>query len=274
MKECDYGTYHLKIWNFYGITTIIVNVFKQRKPDNPRNIGVKCAGTRATVQWISSFNGGDHQTFIIFALNSQQGGNRSTRFPDIGENKIHRAYVQNLQPSMTYVFYVSAQNNHGFSISDIISCMTSKEINNSKTGEIAVSVAGTLVLITIVLAIVFLIHKRYIITFQTRKSEEVNKANKDVSLYTTITEQQQENSENNKYDELTDNESARHYEAVLMKETQGNNEKLYEKLQKSKSDGYDCEENSKEPRKLLQSLKDDRFMIKPAEEYANTSFIK
>lgn len=30
-------------------------------------------------------------------------------------------------------------------------------------------------------------------------------------------------------------------------------EKLYEKLQKSKSDGYDCEENSKEPRKLLQS---------------------
>lgn len=29
--------------------------------------------------------------------------------------------------------------------------------------------------------------------------------------------------------------------------------KLYEKLQKSKSDGYDCEENSKEPWKLLQS---------------------
>lgn len=31
VKECDYGTYHLKIWNFYGITTIIVNVFKQSK---------------------------------------------------------------------------------------------------------------------------------------------------------------------------------------------------------------------------------------------------
>lgn len=31
VKEHDYGTYHLKIWNLYGITTIIVNVFKQNK---------------------------------------------------------------------------------------------------------------------------------------------------------------------------------------------------------------------------------------------------
>lgn len=97
------------------------------KPDNPRNIRVTCEGTRATVQWISSFNGGDRQTFInVFALNDHQGGNQSIQIPDMGENKTHRAYVQNLQPSMTYVFYVSAQNNHGFSISDIISCISSK----------------------------------------------------------------------------------------------------------------------------------------------------
>lgn len=96
------------------------------KPDNPRNIGVTCEATRATVQWISSFNGGDHQTFDVFALNGQQGGNQSIKIPDMGENKIHKAYVQNLQPSMAYVFYVSAQNNYGFSISNIISCMTSK----------------------------------------------------------------------------------------------------------------------------------------------------
>lgn len=96
------------------------------KPDNPRNIRVTCEGTRATVQWISSFNVGDRQTFNVFALNGHQGGNRSIQIPDMGENKTHRAYVQNLQPSTTYVFYVSAQNSHGFSISDIISCITSK----------------------------------------------------------------------------------------------------------------------------------------------------
>lgn len=83
-------------------------------------------GTHAAVQWNSSFNGGDNQTFIVFALNGQQGCNQSIRIPDMGENRIHRTYVQNLQPFMTYVLYVSAQNSHGFSISDIISCITSK----------------------------------------------------------------------------------------------------------------------------------------------------
>uniref|UniRef100_K1QLL3 Uncharacterized protein n=1 Tax=Magallana gigas TaxID=29159 RepID=K1QLL3_MAGGI len=118
VNECDRGTYHLKIWNLYGETTIIVNIFKQRKPDNPRNIGVKCEGTRAIVQWISSFNGGDHQTFDVFALNGQQRGNQSIRIPDM-------------------------------------------ETKNSQTGTIAGSVAGILLLITIVL-IVFLINKRYV----------------------------------------------------------------------------------------------------------------
>lgn len=31
VNECDRGTYHLKIWNLYGETTIIVNIFKQSK---------------------------------------------------------------------------------------------------------------------------------------------------------------------------------------------------------------------------------------------------
>lgn len=45
------------------------------KADNPRKIGVTCEGTSATVQWTSSFNGGDRQTFIIFVFSGQQGGN-------------------------------------------------------------------------------------------------------------------------------------------------------------------------------------------------------
>lgn len=269
VNECDRGTYHLKIWNLYGETTIIVNIFKQRIPDNPRNIGVKCEGTRAIVQWISSFNGGDHQTFDVFALNGQQRGNQSIRIPDMGENKLHKAYVQNLQPSITYVFYVSAQNNYGFSISDIISCMTSKETTNSQTGTIAGSVAGILLLITIVL-IVFLINKRYVcdLTIHKRNSKE---ANKESSFYTAITEQQ-ENRERNMYDELTKDENRSQYEAVLMTEKQGHNEKLYEEMQKSTSEDFESQSNSKDRKTILKGSVDERCLEQDVEEYANTSF--
>lgn len=95
----------------------------------------------------------------------------------------------------------------------------------------------------------------------------MNEANKDTSLYTTITEQQG-NIERNVYDELTGNES---YETVLMKEKQGNNEKLYEKLQKSQSDDNHGQRDSNEL-KQMQSPIDDRSMLKATGEYANTFF--
>lgn len=86
----------------------------------PENIEINCEVTRARVQWTSSFNGGDPQSFTVIALNGQQSENIS----DKGENKIHETYVQNLQSSTTYVFYVSARNRHGYSLSNNISCTT------------------------------------------------------------------------------------------------------------------------------------------------------
>lgn len=50
--------------------------------------------------------------------------------------------------------------------------------------------------------------------------------------------------------------------------------KLYEKLQESQFDGDEGDRNSKESRKLLQSSINDRSMIKAAEEYVNTTFMK
>lgn len=90
------------------------------KPNMPVNIEIVCEKTRAKVQWESSFNGGDPQVFTIFASNGQH----SQHIPDRGENEIHLAFIQNLQPSTTYVFYVSAQNSHGFISSERISCTT------------------------------------------------------------------------------------------------------------------------------------------------------
>lgn len=72
------------------------------------------------MQWKSSFNGGDPQLFTVIASSGQQINNIS----DKGENVIHSTFVQHLQPSTMYVFYVSAQNSHGFISSEKISCTT------------------------------------------------------------------------------------------------------------------------------------------------------
>lgn len=91
----------------------------------PGNIKIDCEETRARVQWRSSFNGGDPQFFTVFASNGQQSDNISDR----GENVIHSTFVQHLQPSTVYVFYVSAQNSHGFISSEKFRCTTSAGTN-------------------------------------------------------------------------------------------------------------------------------------------------
>lgn len=95
-------------------------------PDVPRNIKVVCEISGARVQWISSFNGGDTQTFIIHA-NGDRKTTFSSRIPDAGENTIHTNYVENLQASVSYVFHVSAQNRYGNSSSENITCITLKK---------------------------------------------------------------------------------------------------------------------------------------------------
>lgn len=98
------------------------------RPDAPRNIKVVCEVSGARVQWISSFNGGDNQTFVIL-VNGDQTTSYSSRIPDTGENTVHTNSVENLQPSVLYVFYVSAQNRHGNSSSENITCTTLKKGN-------------------------------------------------------------------------------------------------------------------------------------------------
>lgn len=94
------------------------------KPSMPRNTKIVCETTGAKVQWISSFNGGDVQSFTVTAINGQYKQSESDTLADMGEYKIHSTYIQNLQPSTMYMFYVSARNRHGFSSSENISCTT------------------------------------------------------------------------------------------------------------------------------------------------------
>lgn len=95
------------------------------RPDIPRGIAVFCEVTKARIRWLSSFNGGDRQNFIVFAFGGQQEASQSAHLPDSGENKLHEYFIQNLQPSSTYTFFISALNKHGNSSSEKESCITS-----------------------------------------------------------------------------------------------------------------------------------------------------
>lgn len=94
------------------------------KPSKPRNAKIVCETTGAKIQWISSFNGGDVQSFTVTGMNGQYKESESYTLADKGQNKIHSTYIQNLQPQTIYMFYVSARNRHGFSSSENISCTT------------------------------------------------------------------------------------------------------------------------------------------------------
>lgn len=87
---------------------------------------VTCNTRSARIQWTSSFNGGDSQTFVAIASTVQQKATRSKIVYDKGETIPHETQLLNLQPSTKYVFYVVAQNKHGNSSSEKTNCETLK----------------------------------------------------------------------------------------------------------------------------------------------------
>lgn len=109
--------------------------FLTGRPNKPRTIESVCEVTRARVQWKSSFNGGDHQSFTVIALNGHDIESKSDIISDKGENEIHSKFIQNLKPSTPYVFYVSARNSFGFSSSENISCTTLEGKNRQLGGQ-------------------------------------------------------------------------------------------------------------------------------------------
>nr|XP_022302484.1 uncharacterized protein LOC111110319 isoform X2 [Crassostrea virginica] len=224
-KPRDYGLYYHRINNVFGNTLIYVNVFPQRIPDSPKSIEVICDVKHARVKWRSSFNGGDPQTFTAFAINGQRE-THSQPLPDKGQNQIHQTFLENLQPSLTYVFYVSARNSHGNSSSDMKSCAMLKETSDL-TGVVAGSVGGSLALVIGIVAIVVIVHRRYTCNISFAKRNKKN-AREDAT-YTHISER--ENTEaRNVYDALARNESEKQYETILMK---GKNMKVWQNLKKS-----------------------------------------
>ena len=94
------------------------------KPSSPQIGNISCNVNSAKIEWISSFNGGDFQTFFAVGLIARQEVTRSEAIKDSGENKIHNTELLNLQPSTKYVFYVVAKNKLGKSSSKQMECTT------------------------------------------------------------------------------------------------------------------------------------------------------
>ena len=94
------------------------------KPHSPRNVGIICRERSATIQWTSSFNGGDPQMFKAMAFLAQKVVSYSESVPDSGQDIVHRTQLQNLEQSTMYAFYIVAKNKHGNSSSEKIDCKT------------------------------------------------------------------------------------------------------------------------------------------------------
>lgn len=179
------------------------------KPEDPTLLKTVCEETRAKVQWKSSFNGGNTQTFTVTATYGQYQKFESNIIYDKGENIIHSAYIQNLQPSTRYVLYVSAQNRHGSSSSENATCTTLTEHPRSFSIITGSAAAGGITLAIVVIVVVVLLRR-----FKKRDNHERNnvrndpmRTNEDASHYTTLAERQ---------------ENGQMYESLKNAETTGN----------------------------------------------------
>nr|XP_022290573.1 neural cell adhesion molecule 1-like [Crassostrea virginica] len=272
VKQTDYGIYRLFINNTFGGTVIYITVIPQRKPDRPRDVEMICNVKSAKIQWMSSLNGGDSQTFTVNAFLARQEASRSVPVHDKGENILHNTQLYNLQPSTKYTFYVVAQNKHGDTSSEKIECTTLEDPGN-QAPLVAGSTVGTLGLLILIFVAVFFFHRRYtcIIGVERRKGRKKSN-NEEPSLYTTMTEH--ENTERNVYDELTLDQSQ--YESVLMKDLKGNDIKLYEKLQKPQNDNkmHLNEQMHEQPSEGSFKPSNGPSTQETTCEYTNTSFQK
>ena len=106
---------------------LIVFLLHKGRPDSPQKSEVNCDVISAQVQWLSSFDGGDNQQFIVLAYIGDEEASRSEPVFDVGENIIHKTSIHLLQPSTDYFFYVFAKNKHGNTSSEVMSCKTLAE---------------------------------------------------------------------------------------------------------------------------------------------------
>ncbi|XP_022287174.2 nephrin-like [Crassostrea virginica] len=230
LEQDEYGIFVIFINNTFGTTSIYVNVIPQRVPTNPRINKVICNVRSTRIQWMSSFDGGDSQTFTVYAILAQQQASRSELVDDAGENKPHSTEILNLQPSTEYIFYVVAKNKHGSSSSEKMECKTLEETYTNYVPIVGGSLAGTMLLVILILVTVFLIRRRNAcaceINFGKRKRGKTGETNEESSHYTAITEY--ENTERNVYDQLTKSQSE--YEDLSMEERDVHNAKMYENI--------------------------------------------
>lgn len=169
----DYGYYTVEINNGIGNAfNHVFNVVSETVPDIPYNVTVVCedSPSSAVIRWRSEFNGGQDQTFNIWFRVYSKGAHTYEKYPgtilDPGTGDFESLTLINLLPATPYVFYVSASNINGYSLSKQVYCNTTlasdrTESTSSVLGAAtgATSAAVVLVAVIIVLVIFRKIHK-------------------------------------------------------------------------------------------------------------------
>ncbi|XP_062589465.1 uncharacterized protein LOC134251120, partial [Saccostrea cucullata] len=132
------------------------------KPDPPDVFSVICYAESAEVAWKSSFNGGDVQNFTAIAFkDGQYQTSRSSSITDKGENKEHVISINGLQPSVTYIFKVSAMNSHGETLSNTGPTCRTKEKAGASLAAIAGGTAAGGVSMAVLVIVLVIVLRRY-----------------------------------------------------------------------------------------------------------------
>ncbi|XP_061182272.1 hemicentin-1-like [Saccostrea echinata] len=237
VQQSDFGVYLLEFENAYGRSLMYVNIISEGKPYPPEIKTVTCETKSADITWKSSFNGRAPQTFTAIAMRDDQyEASRSGSMSDKGENDIHRATINGLQPSVVYNFYVSALNKHGETLSaGDISCRTSAM--NARAPDlkslIGAIVGGTFGCIIFVAMILFVfLNRKYKIKCTDRYSKSGEKREEKLAGL--------QGNEGIHYEELkyADRLQESSYDAIRLEESDKNENPsaTYESLQPTKEE--------------------------------------
>ncbi|XP_021352436.1 hemicentin-1-like isoform X2 [Mizuhopecten yessoensis] len=171
MEERWFGIYIVTVTNDQGSDTVVYTVTAADKPNPPVQGKADCPfANRALLSWISDFNGGSEQKFVVGMKGDQEDTyviNTNTKYDDPGRGKRIDAELSDLLPDRLYFFSVIAINEHGnSSLVNEVNCTTKAipVVEGSNTAGIVVGVVVSILIIA-ALSIAVVIFRRKMFTY-------------------------------------------------------------------------------------------------------------
>ncbi|CAC5381149.1 unnamed protein product [Mytilus coruscus] len=159
VTENDFNAaYTLKVNNYNGNETCFTKLQEGSFPEKPKDFDIKPHGTGFNISWISRFNGGYPQNFILkyrYVLDANWRTVNVTN-QQLSFNKTCTEFIQGLSKDKEYITYMYAENVIGKSgYTDLVSVKTNSVRNeeqennifNNITEKLLISLTLTLLLV-------------------------------------------------------------------------------------------------------------------------------